>query len=60
MPALDGPSLAGLFRETRAEGVKTVLDIVMPGPGDHWRQLEPLGEGAGRDQGFVTPIANEK
>jgi sugar/nucleoside kinase (ribokinase family) len=42
MPALDGTSLAGMFREARAAGVQTVLDIVMPGPGDHWRQLEPL------------------
>lgn len=40
MPALEGEPLAALFREARAAGVKTVLDIVLPGPGDHWPKLE--------------------
>ncbi|MGD9721078.1 MAG: carbohydrate kinase family protein [Pirellulales bacterium] len=39
MPALEGEPLAGLFRHARRHGVKTVLDIVMPGPGDHWPKL---------------------
>lgn len=39
MPALEGEPLAALFREARAAGVKTVLDIVLPGPGDHWAKL---------------------
>lgn len=39
MPALEGQPLASLFRAARAAGVKTVLDIVMPGPGDHWPKL---------------------
>ena len=39
MPALEGEPLAALFREARAAGVKTVLDIVLPGPGDHWPKL---------------------
>ncbi len=40
MPALEGEPLAALFRQARAAGVKTVLDIVMPAPGDHWSKLE--------------------
>jgi sugar/nucleoside kinase (ribokinase family) len=40
MPALEGEPLKSLFRQARAAGVKTVLDIVMPGPGDHWKKLE--------------------
>ncbi|HKD37289.1 MAG TPA: PfkB family carbohydrate kinase, partial [Pirellulales bacterium] len=31
-----------LFRKARQSGVKTVLDVVLPGPGDHWPKLEPL------------------
>ena len=42
MPALEGEPLASLFRQARAAGVKTVLDIVMPGPGDHWPKLEAV------------------
>ena len=39
MPALEGEPLASLFRQARAAGVKTVLDIVLPGPGDHRSKL---------------------
>jgi sugar/nucleoside kinase (ribokinase family) len=42
MPGLRADALATLFREARAAGVSTVLDIVLPGAGDHWRQLEPV------------------
>lgn len=42
MPAMQGTELAALFREARAAGVKTVLDIVLPGPGDHGPQLESV------------------
>jgi sugar/nucleoside kinase (ribokinase family) len=43
MPALEGPDgLAALFRQARAAGVTTVLDVVVPGPGDHWSKLAPL------------------
>lgn len=42
MPSLDADELAGVFRDARARGVKTVLDVVLPGPGDHWPRLEPL------------------
>jgi sugar/nucleoside kinase (ribokinase family) len=42
MPALEGEPLAALFRQARAAGVKTVLDIVLPGPGDHWPKLAPV------------------
>ncbi len=40
MPALEAEPLAEVFRQARAAGVKTVLDIVLPGPGDHWPKLE--------------------
>ncbi|MEX0710975.1 MAG: sugar kinase [Pirellulales bacterium] len=42
LPGLVAQDLTRLFREARRQGVKTVLDVVMPGPGDHWRQLEGL------------------
>jgi len=42
MPALEHASLAALFRQARAWGVKTVLDVVLPGPGDYWPRLEAL------------------
>ena len=42
MPALEPARLAALFRQARSRGVKTVLDIVLPGPGDHWPQLAPV------------------
>lgn len=40
MSRFDHEPLAELFRQVRAAGVKTVLDVVLPGPGDHWRRLE--------------------
>lgn len=42
MPALEHTALAALFRQARLWGVKTVLDVVLPGPGDYWPRLEPL------------------
>lgn len=42
MRNLKPDALAGLFRAARASGVITVMDIVLPGPGDHWPQLEPV------------------
>ncbi|HWB00304.1 MAG TPA: carbohydrate kinase family protein [Pirellulales bacterium] len=42
LPALDPPRLAELFRRARAAGVVTVLDVVIPGPGDYRSQLDPL------------------
>lgn len=42
MPSLDGEALAQLFRQVRAQGVTTVVDVVVPGPGDYRRELEPL------------------
>jgi len=42
MPALAADELAELFREARAADVKTVLDVVLPGPGDYWPALERL------------------
>jgi sugar/nucleoside kinase (ribokinase family) len=42
LSGLDQQGLVPLFREAQATGVKTVLDVVMPGPGDHWRQFDKL------------------
>jgi sugar/nucleoside kinase (ribokinase family) len=43
MPALERPGALGeLFREARQSGVKTVLDVVLPGEGGHWPKLESL------------------
>lgn len=42
MPGLDQLELAELFRHARKHGVTTVLDVVLPGAGDHMRQLEKL------------------
>jgi sugar/nucleoside kinase (ribokinase family) len=42
MTALDPVELAAVFRRARAAGVQTVLDIVLPGPGDYWDQFEPV------------------
>jgi sugar/nucleoside kinase (ribokinase family) len=39
MPSLEGEPLAALFRQARAWGVKTVLDIVMPSAGSDWDRL---------------------
>ena len=42
MSALEPDGLADLFRQARAHGVKTVLDVVLPEPGDHWSKLAPV------------------
>jgi sugar/nucleoside kinase (ribokinase family) len=42
MPALEGEPLASLFRQARAAGVTTVLDIVMPSTADAIRSLAPV------------------
>jgi sugar/nucleoside kinase (ribokinase family) len=43
MPALEEPgALREIFREARRSGVQTVLDVVLPGPGNHWPKLESL------------------
>jgi sugar/nucleoside kinase (ribokinase family) len=42
MTALDQLELADVFRQARIAGVKTVLDVVLPGAGDHWSRLEKL------------------
>ncbi len=42
IPALEPRALAALFRQARQAGAKTVLDVVLPGPGDHWALLEPV------------------
>lgn len=42
MPSFDADELGQLFRQAREAGVKTVLDVVLPGDGDHWSRLEPV------------------
>ena len=43
MPAMETEGgLADVFRAARKAGVMTVLDVVLPGPGDHWPKLEHL------------------
>ncbi|HQU45750.1 MAG TPA: sugar kinase [Pirellulales bacterium] len=42
MPALEARPLAELFRQARAAGVTTLLDVVVPGAGEYWPLLEPL------------------
>ena len=39
MPALDPVGLSDVFRQARKQGVRTVLDVVLPGPGDHLARL---------------------
>lgn len=40
--ALTGAELAEVFQAARAAGVTTLLDVVVPGPGNHWKQLEAV------------------
>jgi sugar/nucleoside kinase (ribokinase family) len=42
MPALEAQPLAELFRQARTAGVQTLLDVVVPGPGDYRQQLDCL------------------
>jgi sugar/nucleoside kinase (ribokinase family) len=42
LPALDAEALAERFARARKAGTITVLDVVVPGPGDHLRHLKPL------------------
>lgn len=42
LKGLKPAELADLFRRARAAGVITVLDIVMPGPGEYLEQLDPV------------------
>jgi sugar/nucleoside kinase (ribokinase family) len=42
MSALDPEELAALFARARRHGVKTFLDVVLPGPQDHWGRLAPV------------------
>jgi sugar/nucleoside kinase (ribokinase family) len=55
MPELEGEPLASLFRQARAWGVKTVLDIVMPPSAESW---EPLA-GVLRETDVFLPNQDE-
>ncbi len=42
MPSLQQSELTAVFAKAQQAGVKTVLDVVVPGPGDHLRELQDL------------------
>jgi sugar/nucleoside kinase (ribokinase family) len=42
MPNMTHDELIPVFKAARAEGVTTVLDVAIPGPGDYLPRLEPL------------------
>jgi len=42
MPQLQQSELASVFAKARTAGVKTVLDVVVPGPGEHMSALSEL------------------
>jgi sugar/nucleoside kinase (ribokinase family) len=42
MPKLMQDELAEVFAQARAAGVKTVLDVVVPGPGEHLRHFDRI------------------
>ena len=43
MPPLEKPgTLVSFFRRRGTAGAQTVLDVVVPGPGDHWHKFEEI------------------
>jgi sugar/nucleoside kinase (ribokinase family) len=40
MPKLRAEAVAKLFRQAREAGTRTVLDVVLPRPGDYWPELD--------------------
>jgi len=42
MDALAPEAVVRAFREARGAGITTVLDVVIPGPGEYWKRLEPI------------------
>jgi sugar/nucleoside kinase (ribokinase family) len=42
MDALDPEIVATRFREARAAGITTLLDVVIPKPGEYWERLAPI------------------
>lgn len=42
MDALDPEIVAERFREARAAGIVTLLDVVIPKPGEYWERLAPI------------------
>lgn len=67
MPDVEGEPLAAAFRAARARGMKTVLDVVTPGPGDYTARLAavlpetdvfmPNDHEAGLITGLSDPVA---
>ena len=42
MESLSPSRAAELFRKARSMGIQTVLDVVIPAPGEYWSALEPV------------------
>ncbi len=42
MDSLSAARVAELFRQARASGVATILDVVIPGSGDWWSRIAPI------------------
>jgi sugar/nucleoside kinase (ribokinase family) len=42
LSSIDPAALRELFAKARKSGVRTVLDVVFPGPGDHWPAVEAV------------------
>lgn len=42
MQQLQPQRMASVFQEAQTLGVRTVLDVVLPGPGDFWDRLDPV------------------
>ena len=42
LPGIDPHELSERFARARKTGAKTVLDVAVPGPGDHLKQLAPV------------------
>jgi sugar/nucleoside kinase (ribokinase family) len=70
MPNLDADALGALLGEVRRAGVKTVVDVVLPGEGDHWTRLRPVlaetdfflpnDDEAAAITGYDTPLAQAR
>lgn len=42
LDAMQPEELVTLFRTAKSHGVRTVVDVVVPGPGDYWQRLRPV------------------
>lgn len=42
LDSIQPEALVALFRTARSQGVLTVVDVVLPGPGSYWERLRPI------------------